>query len=110
MGVETRLGSLPNQDGTIAGQSILYFQAPSGLQFEAITYPTGMAYEKAKLGPTVESKTVTYLSARGGVKLEFCLWAVVGTVICPPFLRSLTLVVLGMAECARKAHNLFPQT
>ncbi|WP_296081695.1 VOC family protein [uncultured Agrobacterium sp.] len=45
MGVETRLGPLPIQDGPIAGQSILYFQAPWGLQFEAISYPNGMAYE-----------------------------------------------------------------
>ena len=45
MGVETRLGPLPIEDGPIAGQSILYFQAPWGLQFEAISYPKGMAYE-----------------------------------------------------------------
>ena len=29
-----------------AGQAILYFQSPWGLQLEAITYPNGMAYEK----------------------------------------------------------------
>jgi hypothetical protein len=45
MGVATRLGPLPIEDGPIAGQSILYFQAPWGLQFEAISYPNGMAYE-----------------------------------------------------------------
>ncbi len=44
--VETRLGPLPINDGPAAGQSILYFQAPWGLQFEAISYPRGMAYEK----------------------------------------------------------------
>ena len=32
--------------GPAAGQTILYFQAPWGLQLEAITYPNGMAYEK----------------------------------------------------------------
>lgn len=44
--IETRLGPLPINDGPAAGQSILYFQAPWGLQFEAISYPKGMAYEK----------------------------------------------------------------
>ena len=29
----------------MAGQSILYFRAPWGLQLEAISYPDGMAYE-----------------------------------------------------------------
>ncbi len=45
-GVATRLGPLPVEQGPAAGQAILYFQAPWGLQFEAITYPNGMAYEK----------------------------------------------------------------
>lgn len=45
-GVSTRLGPLPINDGPAAGQTILYFQAPWGLQFEAISYPKGMAYEK----------------------------------------------------------------
>jgi hypothetical protein len=45
-GVATRLGPLPIKDGPVAGQTILYFQAPWGLQFEAISYPDGMAYEK----------------------------------------------------------------
>jgi hypothetical protein len=27
-------------------RTILYFQAPWGLQLEAISYPAGMAYEK----------------------------------------------------------------
>jgi catechol 2,3-dioxygenase-like lactoylglutathione lyase family enzyme len=38
--------SLPVDQGPAAGQSILYFMAPWGLQFEAISYPNGMAYEK----------------------------------------------------------------
>lgn len=46
-GVATRLGPLPINDGPVAGQTILYFQAPWGLQFEAISYPNGMAYEKS---------------------------------------------------------------
>jgi catechol 2,3-dioxygenase-like lactoylglutathione lyase family enzyme len=46
-GVATRLGPLPINDGPAAGQTILYFQAPWGLQFEAISYPEGMAYEKS---------------------------------------------------------------
>lgn len=45
-GVATRMGPLPVNEGPAAGQSILYFQAPWGLQFEAISYPNGMAYEK----------------------------------------------------------------
>lgn len=46
-GVATRLGPLPIKDGPAAGQTILYFQAPwGGIQFEAISYNDGMAYEK----------------------------------------------------------------
>jgi catechol 2,3-dioxygenase-like lactoylglutathione lyase family enzyme len=45
-GVATRMGPIPVSEGPAAGQSILYFQAPWGLQFEAISYPGGMAYEK----------------------------------------------------------------
>jgi catechol 2,3-dioxygenase-like lactoylglutathione lyase family enzyme len=45
-GVATRMGPVPIQEGPAAGQTILYFQAPWGLQFEAISYPKGMAYEK----------------------------------------------------------------
>jgi catechol 2,3-dioxygenase-like lactoylglutathione lyase family enzyme len=45
-GVKTRMGPLPVSEGPAAGQTILYFQAPWGLQLEAISYPTGMAYEK----------------------------------------------------------------
>jgi catechol 2,3-dioxygenase-like lactoylglutathione lyase family enzyme len=45
-GVATRMGPLPVNEGPAAGQTILYFQAPWGLQLEAISYPNGMAYEK----------------------------------------------------------------
>ncbi len=45
-GIATRLGPLTMQEGPHAGQSILYFQSPWGLQLEAISYPNGMAYEK----------------------------------------------------------------
>lgn len=44
-GIRTLLGPLPIQEGPVAGQTILYFFAPWGLQFEAISYPDGMAYE-----------------------------------------------------------------
>ncbi|MER8866154.1 VOC family protein [Mesorhizobium sp. M0751] len=44
--VKTRMGPLPVTEGPAAGQTILYFQAPWGLQLEAISYPNGMAYEK----------------------------------------------------------------
>jgi catechol 2,3-dioxygenase-like lactoylglutathione lyase family enzyme len=45
-GVFTLFGPLPITEGPAAGQAILYFKAPWGLQMEAITYPNGMAYEK----------------------------------------------------------------
>lgn len=45
-GVKTRMGPIPLSEGPAAGQTILYFQAPWGLQLEAISYPAGMAYEK----------------------------------------------------------------
>jgi len=45
-GVATRLGPIPVDQGPAAGQTILYFQAPWGLQLEAISYPKGMAYEQ----------------------------------------------------------------
>lgn len=44
--VRTMMGPLPVEQGPAAGQSILYFMAPWGLQFELISYPKGMAYEK----------------------------------------------------------------
>ena len=45
-GVKTFLGPIPVEEGPAAGQTILYFVAPWGLQLEAISYPQGMAYEK----------------------------------------------------------------
>ncbi len=45
-GIKTRMGPIPVEQGPAAGQTILYFQAPWGLQLEAISYPKGMAYEK----------------------------------------------------------------
>lgn len=45
-GIRTLLGPLPVDAGPAAGQSIMYFYAPWGLQMEAISYPDGMAYEK----------------------------------------------------------------
>jgi catechol 2,3-dioxygenase-like lactoylglutathione lyase family enzyme len=45
-GIATRMGPVPMTEGANAGQTIMYFQAPWGLQLEAISYPTGMAYEK----------------------------------------------------------------
>lgn len=44
-GIRTLLGPLPVDQGPAAGQTILYFFAPWGLQLEAISYPDGMAYE-----------------------------------------------------------------
>jgi len=45
-GIRTLAGPLPVTEGPAAGQTILYFLAPWGLQLELITYPKGMAYEK----------------------------------------------------------------
>jgi catechol 2,3-dioxygenase-like lactoylglutathione lyase family enzyme len=45
-GVKTLMGPIPVDQGPAAGQTILYFLAPWGLQLEAISYPNGMAYEK----------------------------------------------------------------
>jgi catechol 2,3-dioxygenase-like lactoylglutathione lyase family enzyme len=44
--VRTMQGPLPVKEGPAAGQSILYFLTPWGLQMELISYPKGMAYEK----------------------------------------------------------------
>ena len=45
-GVNTLFGPVPISGGPAAGQAIVYFKAPWGLQMEAISYPKGMAYEK----------------------------------------------------------------
>ena len=45
-GVKTFFGPFPVNEGPAAGQSIVYFLAPWGLQMELITYPHGEAYEK----------------------------------------------------------------
>jgi catechol 2,3-dioxygenase-like lactoylglutathione lyase family enzyme len=45
-GVKTMMGPIPITEGPAAGQAIAYFNAPWGLQLEAISYPKGMAYEK----------------------------------------------------------------
>jgi catechol 2,3-dioxygenase-like lactoylglutathione lyase family enzyme len=44
--VKTLQGPIPITEGPAAGQSILYFLTPWGLQLELISYPKGMAYEK----------------------------------------------------------------
>ncbi len=49
-GVTTFLGPFAVKEGPAAGQTILYFKAPWGLQMELISYPKGMAYEKAGNG------------------------------------------------------------
>ncbi len=45
-GVKTFFCPFPVNEGPAAGQSIVYFLTPWGLQMELITYPKGMAYEK----------------------------------------------------------------
>jgi catechol 2,3-dioxygenase-like lactoylglutathione lyase family enzyme len=55
--VKTLQGPIPISEGPAAGQSILYFFTPWGLQMELISYPKGMAYEKdaaTKLWSTTE--------------------------------------------------------
>ena len=44
-GLRTLMGPFAVTDGPAAGQSILYFLSPWGLQLELISYPHGMAYE-----------------------------------------------------------------
>ncbi len=55
-GIRSLMGPLPVTEGPAAGQSILYFFAPWGLQLEAISFPQGMAYEKDG-GPVLWSNT-----------------------------------------------------
>ncbi|MFT4149460.1 MAG: VOC family protein [Paracoccaceae bacterium] len=55
-GVKTLMGPVPISEGPAAGQTILYFYTPWGLQFEAISFPKGMAYEKDG-GPVLWSNT-----------------------------------------------------
>jgi catechol 2,3-dioxygenase-like lactoylglutathione lyase family enzyme len=55
-GVRTLLGPLPVDQGPAAGQTILYFFAPWGLQLEAISFRGGMAYERDG-GPILWSNT-----------------------------------------------------
>ncbi len=55
-GVNTNMGPIPVSEGPAAGQTILYFSAPWGLQLEAISFPQGMAYEKDG-GPVLWSNT-----------------------------------------------------
>lgn len=51
-GLKVNAGPIPVDAGPAAGQRILYFEAPWGLQLEAISYPQGMAYE-ADGGPVL---------------------------------------------------------
>ncbi|MEM9196663.1 MAG: VOC family protein [Pseudomonadota bacterium] len=53
-GIRTLMGPFPVNDGPAAGQTVLYFFAPWGLQMELISYPGGMAYE-AEGGPVLWS-------------------------------------------------------
>ena len=45
-GIRTLADPLAVTEGPAAGQTILYFLTPWGMQLELITYPKGMAYEK----------------------------------------------------------------
>lgn len=55
-GIRTLMGPFPVNEGPAAGQAIIYFFAPWGLQMEAISFPEGMAYEKDG-GPVLWSNT-----------------------------------------------------
>jgi len=55
-GLTVNMGPIPVSEGPAAGQSILYFSAPWGLQLEAISFPQGLAYEKDG-GPVLWSNT-----------------------------------------------------
>ena len=54
--IRTLMGPFPVNEGPAAGQTIIYFFAPWGLQMEAISFPKGMAYEKDG-GPVLWSNT-----------------------------------------------------
>ncbi len=45
-GIQVMKGPIPIGEGAAAGETILYFMAPWGLQLEAISYPKGLGYEK----------------------------------------------------------------
>src|SRR6202047_105618 len=69
--VRTLQGPIPIKEGPAAGQSILYFFTPWGLQMELISYPKGMAYEK-------DAKQLLWLTtepmkarARGCLRFKF---------------------------------------
>lgn len=47
MGLKTMMGPFEVKEGPAAGQSITYVLTPWGMQLELISYPKGMAYEKA---------------------------------------------------------------
>jgi len=49
--IKTMKGPIPITEGPAAGQSILYFLTPWGLQMELISYPKGMAYAKDSKSP-----------------------------------------------------------
>ena len=53
-GVATRMGPLPVKEGPAAGQTILYFQAPWGLQLEAISYPERHGLREGRRDGAVE--------------------------------------------------------
>jgi catechol 2,3-dioxygenase-like lactoylglutathione lyase family enzyme len=57
--VTTMQGPIPIKEGPAAGQSILYFLTPWGLQMELISYPQGMAYQK-------DSKSVLWMTTEPG--------------------------------------------
>ena len=57
--VEDLQGPIPIKEGPAAGQSILYFFAPWGLQMELISYPKGMAYQK-------DAKSVLWMTTEPG--------------------------------------------
>jgi catechol 2,3-dioxygenase-like lactoylglutathione lyase family enzyme len=52
-------GPIPITEGPAAGQSILYFLTPWGLQMELISYPNGMAYQK-------DTKSVLWMTTEPG--------------------------------------------
>jgi catechol 2,3-dioxygenase-like lactoylglutathione lyase family enzyme len=58
-GVKTFKGPIPIGEGPAAGETILYFVAPWGLQLEAISYPKGLGYEK-------DAKTVLWKPTQPG--------------------------------------------
>ncbi len=49
-------GPIPITEGPAAGQAIVYFKAPWGLQMEAISYPNGHGLREGRVDGPVDAE------------------------------------------------------